>query len=91
MHTVIHNNRRIDYTLVPSKRTKCIAMRVKRDVSVEIRAPHCVKPGRIEDFVRARAGWIIEKQNYFRQLAVENPPKEFRNGEAFQLLAATCA
>lgn len=77
---------RVGYSLLPSKGSKSICLRVNRDGSVTVRAPRFVTKSTVEQFVGKRSAWIVEKQKYFEQLLVLYPPKEFKNGESFQFL-----
>lgn len=77
---------RIEYTLLPSSGSKSISLRVLRDCSVVVRAPRHVSRAMVDEFVAKRAGWIIEKQEYFKRLLTVYPPKEFKNGESFEFL-----
>jgi len=77
---------RVGYSLLPSKGSKSICLRVNRDGSVTVRAPRFVTKSTVEQFIGKRTAWIVEKQKYFEQLLVLYPPKEFKNGESFQFL-----
>lgn len=77
---------KISYSLLPSAGSKTISLRVNRDGSVTVRAPRHISEDDVAEFVSKRAGWIVEKQNYFERLSQVYPPKEFKNGESFEFL-----
>jgi len=59
---------RVSYSLLSSKGSKSICLRVNRDGSVTVRAPRFVTKSTVEQFVGKRSAWIVEKQKYFEQL-----------------------
>lgn len=77
---------KINYVLLPSAGSKTISLRVNRDCTVTVRAPGHVSRDDVAEFVAKRAGWILEKQRYFKGLSQVYPPKEFKNGESFDFL-----
>lgn len=78
--------RKLKYILHRTRRKKTIALKVERDGRVVIRAPRTTSKTFVRRFFEKKLGWILEKQNYFRDLLKKYPPKEFKNGEAFPLL-----
>lgn len=76
----------IRFKTLATSRRKTIALKVRRDGSVELRAPRSVTRAQMRRFVARRSVWILERQRYFRELACKHPGKEFKNGETFPLL-----
>ena len=74
----------INYTLVRSRR-KTLAIHIKRDGAVEVRAPLRIAKTEIERFVTSKAQWIEKKQ---AQIAArksvepkELPPSQYAAGD----------
>ncbi len=76
----------IPYTL-ERKRVKNINLRVKKDGSVYVSAHPRAPLQVIEDFLRAKAGFIFKARSYYKTLAdLAPPPIEYKEGERFYLL-----
>ncbi len=73
IHEIIHSLRRT------------IALIIRADGTLTIRAPLRMPAGRIQEFVEKHAGWIHKKQ---AQMKANPPPavKEYRKGESFLFL-----
>jgi predicted metal-dependent hydrolase len=71
-----------EYKVIRRPRRKTVAIQV-RDNSVMVLVPLHVSQERVQEFVRCKARWIIEKLR--RNLEVRNSfcPKEYVDGEAF--------
>jgi predicted metal-dependent hydrolase len=73
-----------DYTLTRSRR-KTLAIHVKPDGAVEVRAPLRLSKSEIERFVSSKSRWIEQKQAQIteRQPSAkrELPPCQYRDGE----------
>lgn len=65
---------------------KTIALIVRRDGLLIVRAPHRVSNAQILRFVEEKTGWIQEKQAEARQRAAQKASKQFAGGEKFQFL-----
>ena len=65
----------IPYTLIRSDR-RSVSMTVRRDLTVEVRAPRWLSRREIDAFVCARAGWVQEKQELMRQRAAATDVSE---------------
>lgn len=55
---------RITYEIFRSKR-KTLALQVRRDGSVVVRAPYRISEVRIREFVNRNKVWILERQEKF--------------------------
>ena len=60
----------ITYEIIRSKR-KTLALQVKRDGSVVVRAPFRISEVRIRDFVNRNKVWILERQEKFAQIQMQ--------------------
>jgi len=78
----------IIYTLKRSRR-KTLAIHIKPDGTVEVRAPLRLVKSEIERFVAAKSAWIIKKQAQFsaKQSAgpQEPPPSQYAPGEFMRI------
>jgi len=86
MPTITFKRRKLEYTVHRTAGQKTLSLKVHRDGQVAVGAPGFVKQMELRRFVVKRAGWILEKQSYFSDLARRCPPKEFKNGETFPVL-----
>ena len=86
MPLCIHRGQRFEYNVCATQRSKTMALHVKRDGSVEVRAPLFVKQSQVRQFVAKRADWILERQRYFHELLRKYPGKELKDGETFPIL-----
>ncbi len=76
----------IPFTLIHGQR-KTIGIQVYADGRVIVRAPQRLAYRQIEPFLIERAGWIVRKRRELAaRLPVPAPPRQFIDGERFQLL-----
>ena len=61
---------RITYEIFRSKR-KTLALQVRRDGSVVVRAPYRISEVRIREFVNRNKVWILERQEKFAQIRMQ--------------------
>jgi predicted metal-dependent hydrolase len=80
----VQNNIQIDQIIRSQRRT--IALEVKRDGSLIVRAPKITPRGQIEELVKSKERWIRKKQELLKQQSLEAPAKKFIPGEQFQYL-----
>ncbi|MBC8139613.1 MAG: M48 family metallopeptidase [Fibrella sp.] len=71
---------RIDYHLERASR-KTLAITVKPDASVIVRAPENADAEAIGRVLRKRASWILRQQRYFDQFTPRTTPREYIGGE----------
>lgn len=67
-------------------RRKSIALIIRRDGSLIIRAPLRTSDEEIRVFVQKKAGWIQKKQALMQSITNQAAEKEFVNGEGFWFL-----
>lgn len=77
---------KIDYQIKYSSKRKKVNISVERDRSVIIRAPLGVTKEKIEDIIKSKKDWIIEKINHKQKYPVDLAPKEFVSGETMMYL-----
>ena len=88
MKNITINNTPITYTLTKSRR-KSLAISVKPDTSVHVRAPFFVTGREIEEFLVKQADWIIKNIDRFSQRRLEEestPEKQYISGEVLPFL-----
>ncbi len=71
----------IDYTIKKGKRKRTVAIQVISPSQVVVLTPHSLSREKIEEIVRKRSQWILQKQERLRDLARLYPAKEFVSGE----------
>lgn len=76
----------IDYRVERSDRRKTVTVAVDPSVGVVLRAPWGVSTRRLDEVVKAKAPWILERLVGFRELGSVPPPKEFVAGESYSYL-----
>ena len=76
----------ITYKIIQSKR-KSIAIVVKANGEVEVRAPHRTSKRRIQEFVDQKSAWILEKQALAQEMTPQ--PHKYTAGELFYYLGKT--
>ena len=81
MESIKYGRTQISYTVRRSKRKKTVAINVASPARVVVLSPLYLSPNSIKDIVRKKAGWIIDKQDYFTELEKLFPDKEFVSGE----------
>lgn len=79
---------RIDRLLRSRRRT--IGLEITREAKLVVRAPMNVSFERIQDVLRKKEDWILEKQRFLRERQVKYLPKEFIEGENFYYLGNIC-
>jgi len=67
-------------------RRRTIAIQIKEDASVVVRAPVGMAEAEVRDFVIKHSVWIEKKQNEIKKKLAEYVPKRFTNGESFLYL-----
>ncbi|CAO1649803.1 M48 family metallopeptidase [Parasphingorhabdus sp. NYA22] len=66
---------------------KSLGITVEPDTSIVVRAPASSSIGDIEQVLKKRASWILEKQAEFELFRPITPPRQFLSGETFRYLA----
>lgn len=87
-HRLTVNQRRFDFVLVRSRqRKRTIALQLKPDGRLVVRAPAQTPLAKVCSLVRLKSAWI-QKRRYLDLAAVPHPspPKEFVEGESFHFL-----
>lgn len=69
-----------------SPRRKTIELSVERDGALFVRAPEGAATDRLEEFVRAKKGWVYRKVAEKEALRQATPIKEYVSGEGFPYL-----
>jgi predicted metal-dependent hydrolase len=75
---------RIDELIRSRRRT--IGLQVTSDARLIVRAPHFASQEYIQRLIQTKAGWIVSKQEYFRQKRTAMPVRRFLPGEEFLFL-----
>ena len=75
---------KIDQLIRSNRRT--IGLYIQRDGRLIVRAPRQASRILIEAFVQEKEAWIREKQAIARQMAAQNQPRQFVDGETFLYL-----
>ncbi len=86
MEHVKYGTKQIEYRVKRGKRRRTLAINVAPTAQVIVLAPAFVSKEEIKAVVRKKARWIVEKQEYFKQLATLFPEKEFISGEQILFL-----
>jgi predicted metal-dependent hydrolase len=81
-----YGNKRIAFTIVRSSRRKTVGIYIGLNGDVVIRSPQFLNEDKVEEIVRKRARWIIEKQEFINTHSHLGSEKEFVSGEAFSYL-----
>ena len=76
---------RIEYSLLYAKR-KTLAIHVKPDRTVQVKAPMGTALTDIEAVVRKRANWILRHQRQFASYPSPTPPRQYVSGETHRYL-----
>jgi len=84
-HTISYGRNKIKFSLEQSER-KTLKISVSPDLSVVVAAPQQVPLKTILDRVQKRAGWIINKIEYFKDFQPLRPPKQYVSGETHRYL-----
>ena len=80
MKTFIYGRQVITYSLEYSAR-RTLAITVKPDNSVHVRAPLDAQEAKIEQVLRKRAAWILSQQRFFAQFLPRTPARQYVSGE----------
>ena len=84
--TINLNGREIRYNL-ECKNVKNINLRIKADQSINISASVRVSDSVIEEFLRAKAEYILKALDHYAEIAKYAPkPKQYVDGESFKIL-----
>lgn len=84
--TIILNGREICYVL-ERKNVKNINLRIKADQSIYMSANIRVTDDVIEEFLRAKADYILRVLDHYADIAKYSPkPKQYIDGESFKIL-----
>lgn len=84
--TINLNGREIRYNL-ERKNVKNINLRIKADQSINISASVRVSDSVIEEFLRAKADYILRALDHYAEIAKYAPkPKQYIDGESFKIL-----
>lgn len=81
MAQIIFGKKQIRYKIKRGKRVKTAAITVTPDARIVVAVPSFLNKKDVEKFVRKKARWIFEKQEYFKALSSLYPEKEFISGE----------
>jgi len=76
----------INYEVTRSERRKNAAIAVHPDKRVEVVVPTNLNQEDIQDLVRNKARWVVEKLEWFGQIDQLETSKEYANGETFLYL-----
>lgn len=77
---------RIDYAIRRSARRKTVAVAVDPEDGVLLTAPQGVPVGRLDEVVRAKARWIVERLRHVGQTETPTPPRLLVSGESYLYL-----
>ncbi len=84
--TIVLNGREISYNL-KRKNVKNINLRIKADQSIYMSATSEVSDDIIEEFLEAKADYILKALDHYADIAKYIPkPKQFIDGESFRIL-----
>jgi len=86
MEHINYGKRRIEYSIKRNKRKKTLAINIAPTTQVIVLAPDFISMEKIRRIVTKKARWILEKQKYFKKLAMLFPEKEFISGEQILFL-----
>jgi predicted metal-dependent hydrolase len=86
MNHIQYGDREIFFKIERSDRKKTVGIYVSPKADVVVRSPRSLKEERINELVRKRARWIIEKQEFIRTHSQLGSGKEFVSGEPFPYL-----
>lgn len=78
----------IEYTLIREKR-KTVSIRIKADLSVEVKAPKAAPRELIDNFVQSKRGWIEKKKQELSESAAQSGKFNFSDGDELLLLGKT--
>jgi predicted metal-dependent hydrolase len=73
----------IPYSVERGRRHKTVAIAVDPERGVRVRAPRHTPIARLDQIVRRKARWIIDRRRQHEDLPPQPTPREFVNGETF--------
>ena len=76
----------IDYRIERSDRRRTVTIAVDPNAGVLLKAPAQATVRRLDDVVKAKAPWILQRLGEFRELGPGPTPKEFVVGEGYSYL-----
>lgn len=76
---------KLDYSVKYSKR-KTLSISVERDRTVIVHAPQDLSKDKIDDIVKSKKNWIIDKINHSQKYPINLKAKEFVSGESLLYL-----
>jgi predicted metal-dependent hydrolase len=76
----------IDYRIERSTRRETVTIAVDRGAGVVLKAPDNARMSRLDDIVRTKAPWILQRLVEFREFGPGPTPKEFVAGEGYSYL-----
>lgn len=80
LRTFIFGSQSIPYALERAPR-RTLAITVRPDGSVHVRAPQHAEESRIEQVLHRRARWILRQQRFFSQFLPRTPARRYISGE----------
>ncbi len=87
--TIKFGGTRLAYGVRRSSRRKTVAVAVDPDDGVLLTAPENVPLQKLDEVVRSRATWILERLRWVEQAEPRRSPREFVSGESFLYLGRT--
>jgi predicted metal-dependent hydrolase len=78
--------RTIDYEIVYSKKRRKAAIVVRPDLLVEFRAPYGLSREAIREMLQKKAGWVMEKLDWFEANSLPSQEKRYVEGEMYLYL-----
>lgn len=81
LKSIILNDQNINYNLKTSHRARNLRLTVCCDASVVVTKPQGLADNLVENFLRAKGAWILDKIQYFKNHEVsrfKTDPKEYR-------------
>ena len=84
-YTIAYGRNKIKFLLRQTDR-KTLTISVSPDLSVMVSSPQHIPIRTILNRVQKRAGWIINKIEYFKDFQPLRPPKEYVSGETHRYL-----
>lgn len=79
------DNRKIDFRLEYRKR-KSLSIRIDPTGNILVIAPKGLSQGRIEELLKSKSKWILNKLDEIEEIGYKDVPKEFVDGELFMYL-----
>jgi predicted metal-dependent hydrolase len=82
-------NHEIKIDKIYRSRRKTIAIEIKKDGSLIVRAPYLTTRAQIEEFVGSKSRWIRKKQELVRVQSQAALPRKFTTGEKYLYMGCT--